>query len=70
MPEFEGNEEEERSGTTDQQARDQDAEKKKRGDETEKRELPKQTLRKETKCCCFDGSETSCLHLMIQAHTV
>ena len=29
MPEFEGHEEEERSGTTDQQARDQDAEQKK-----------------------------------------
>ena len=37
MPEFEGNEEEERSGTTDQQARDQDAEKKKRGAEAANR---------------------------------
>ena len=34
MPEFEGDEEEERSGTTDQQARDQDAEQKKRVAET------------------------------------
>ena len=33
MPEFEGDEEEEKSGTTDQQARDHDAEKKKRGAE-------------------------------------
>ena len=33
----EGNEEEERSGTTDQQARDQDAEKEKRGAETANR---------------------------------
>ena len=37
MPEFEGDEEEERSGTTDQQARDQDAEKKKRGAEAANR---------------------------------
>ena len=34
MPEFEGDEEEEKSGTTDQQARDQDAEHKKRVAET------------------------------------
>ena len=34
MPEFEGDEEEERSGTTDQQARDQDVEQKKRVAET------------------------------------
>ena len=34
MPEFEGDEEEERSSTTDQQARDQDAERKKRVAET------------------------------------
>ena len=34
MPEFEADEEEERSGTTDQQARDQDAEQKKRMAET------------------------------------
>ena len=37
MPEVEGDEEEERSGTTDQQARDQDAEKKMRGTEIENR---------------------------------
>ena len=37
MPEFEGDEEEEKSGTTDQQARDQDAEKKKRGAEAANR---------------------------------
>ena len=37
MPEFEGDEEEERSGTTDQQARDQDVEKKKRGAEAANR---------------------------------
>ena len=37
MPEFEGDEEEEKSGTTDHQARDQDAEKKKRGAEAANR---------------------------------
>ena len=37
MPEFEGDEEEEKSGTTDQQARDQDAEKRKRGAEAANR---------------------------------
>ena len=37
MPEFEGDEEEEKSGTTDQQARDQDAEKKQRGAEAANR---------------------------------
>ena len=37
MPEFEGDEEEKKSGTTDQQARDQDAEKKQRGAEAANR---------------------------------
>ena len=37
MPEFEGDEEDEKPGTTDQQARDQDAEKKKRGAEAANR---------------------------------
>ena len=44
MPEFEGDEEEEKSGTTDQLARDQDAKKKKRGAEAaNRRELRSRT---------------------------
>ena len=64
MPEFEADEEEQRSGTADQQARDQDAEQKKRMAETAKGRAA------ESGYCCCNGNKTSCLQRMIQIHKV
>ena len=65
MQKFEGDKEEERSGTTDQQAGDQDADKKKQGAET--------ANRGEAESDEAEGDEekrTGCTQHMIEIHTV
>ena len=56
MPEFEGDEEEEKSGTTDQLARDQDAKKKKRGAEAANRRAAESDVAEGTMCCYCKGN--------------
>ena len=68
--EFEDDEEEEKSGTTDRWSRDQDAEKKKRGAEAANRRAESKTWQNGTRCCYCKGNKTSCLQHMIQIHTV